>query len=46
MERADMFLTTYGVGIYKELAFWEDAVKNTNIDRDMVICVAFAESTL
>lgn len=46
IERADKFLNTYGVGIYRELAFWEDAVKETNIDRDMVICVAFAESTL
>lgn len=46
MVRADQFLTTYGVGIYSQLAFWEDAVKNTNIDRDVVICIAFAESTL
>ncbi len=46
IDRADAFLTTYWVGIYRELAFWEDAVKWTNIDRDMVICVAFAESTL
>jgi len=45
-ERADNFLNTYGVGIYRQIAFWEDAVKDTNIDRDMVICVAFAESTL
>ncbi|MCF7834447.1 peptidoglycan DD-metalloendopeptidase family protein [Candidatus Gracilibacteria bacterium] len=46
LERADDFLTRYGVGVYRELAFWEDAVKNTNIDRDVVICIAFAESTL
>ncbi|HPC34089.1 MAG TPA: peptidoglycan DD-metalloendopeptidase family protein [Candidatus Absconditabacterales bacterium] len=45
-DRADQFLKHYGVGIYRELAFWEDAVKGTNIDRDMAICVAFAESTL
>lgn len=46
LERADRFLNTYGVGIYRQLAFWEDAVKDTNIDRDVVICIAFAESTL
>ncbi len=46
MLRADQFLSTYGVGIYRQLAFWEDAVKDTNIDRDVVICIAFAESTL
>lgn len=46
IDRADEFLTTYWVWIYKEVSFWEDAVKWTNIDRDMVICVAFAESTL
>ncbi|MCK9467127.1 MAG: peptidoglycan DD-metalloendopeptidase family protein [Candidatus Absconditabacterales bacterium] len=45
-DRAEQFIKNYGVGIYRELAFWEDAVKGTNIDRDMVICVAFAESTL
>lgn len=46
LERADDFLSRYGVGIYKELAFWEDVVKDTNIDRDVAICIAFAESTL
>ena len=45
-DRAEQFIKNYWVGIYRELAFWEDAVKWTNIDRDMVICVAFAESTL
>jgi hypothetical protein len=39
-------LSRYGVGIYKEIAFWEDVVKDTNIDRDVSICIAFAESTL
>jgi hypothetical protein len=34
------------VWIYKELAFWEDVAKDTNIDRDVCVCVAFAESTL
>lgn len=46
MERADMFLSIYGVWIYKELAFWEDAVRWKNIDRDVAICIWFAESTL
>jgi len=46
LERADNFLTKYGVWIYKELAFREDVAKDTNIDRDVSICVAFAESTL
>ncbi len=46
LARADNFLTTYAVGIYREVAFWEDAVKDTNIDRDVVICIGFAESTL
>lgn len=46
MERSDNFLQTYGVWIYREIAFREDAVKDTNIDRDVVICIAFAESTL
>ncbi len=36
----------YGVGIYKQVAFREDVSKGTNIDKDMVICIAFAESTL
>jgi hypothetical protein len=34
------------VGIYKTLSFWDNAVAGLNVDRDMVICVAFAESTL
>ena len=46
LERADDFLSRYGVWIYRELAFWEDAVKDTNIDRDVAICIGFAESTL
>ncbi|MFA7718009.1 MAG: peptidoglycan DD-metalloendopeptidase family protein [Candidatus Absconditabacterales bacterium] len=46
LEREDQFLSRYGVGIYKEVPFWEDVVKGTNIDRDVVICIAFAESTL
>lgn len=45
-ERAQNFLSTYGVGVYKTLTFWDSAVKDTNVDRDMVACVAFAESTL
>lgn len=45
-EREDQFLNKYAVGIYKEIAFREDASANTNIDTDAVICTAFAESTL
>jgi len=40
------FLERYWVGIYRELAFWQDASENSNIDLDVGICVAFAESTL
>ncbi len=45
-DRAESFLNEYGVWAYRQLAFWEDAVVNTEIDRDVVICIAFAESTL
>jgi len=45
-ERESQFLGRYGVGIYRQVAFREDVVKGTNIDKDMVICIAFAESTL
>jgi len=45
-ERSQNFLDTYGKGIYRDLSFWDTVVEGTNIDRDMVICVAFAESTL
>ncbi len=44
--RAQQFLSRYGVGIYRNLVFRDDVVKGTNIDRDVVICIAFAESTL
>lgn len=44
--REKQFLTKYGVGVYKQVTFWEDVVKGTNIDKDVVICIAFAESTL
>ena len=46
LQREMQFLDTYGVGIYKQVPFWNDAVQGTNIDRDVVICIAFAESTL
>ena len=46
LEREDQFLARYGVGIYRQVAFRDDVVKDTNIDKDMVICIAFAESTL
>ena len=45
-ERAQTFLNSYAVGTYRNLSFWDEVVKGTNIDRDMVICIAFAESTL
>ncbi|HMS91394.1 MAG TPA: M23 family metallopeptidase, partial [Candidatus Absconditabacterales bacterium] len=45
-KRESQFLMRYGVGIYKQVAFREDVSKGTNIDKDMVICIAFAESTL
>ncbi len=45
-ERESQFLTRYGVGVYRQVAFREDVVKDTNIDKDVVICIAFAESTL
>lgn len=45
-KRESQFLSRYGVGVYKQLAFREDVAKDTNIDQDMVICIAFAESTL
>jgi len=44
--REAQFLGRYGVGIYRQVAFREDVVKGTNIDKDMVMCIAFAESTL
>ncbi|MEI6673359.1 MAG: hypothetical protein WCL02_08940 [bacterium] len=46
VERENQFLKRYGVGVYRQVAFREDVVKDTNIDKDMVICIAFAESTL
>ena len=46
IKRESQFLIRYGVWIYKQVAFREDAVKETNIDKDVVICIAFAESTL
>lgn len=45
-ERRENFLDTYGVWIYGDTSFWEDAADWTNIDLDVWICVAFAESTL
>ncbi len=45
-ERATSFLHSYWVWAYRQIAFREDAVAGTNIDRDVVICIAFAESTL
>jgi hypothetical protein len=45
-EREYQFLRAYWVWTYREVSFREDVVKGTNIDKDMVICIAFAESTL
>lgn len=44
--RERQFLIKYGVGVYKQVSFREDVVKGTNIDKDVVVCIAFAESTL
>jgi hypothetical protein len=44
--RAQTFLSSYAVWTYRNLAFWDQVVAWTNVDRDMVICIAFAESTL
>lgn len=45
-ERAQKLLNSYWVGVYKELDFWDSVVEWTNIDRDVVICIWVAESTL
>jgi len=46
IQRENQFLNRYGVGIYRQVAFREDATVGTNIDKDVVMCIAFAESTL
>lgn len=45
-ERRQNFLNKYAVGVYRQSVFWEDAAAGTNIDVDVGICIAFAESTL
>ena len=45
-ERAQRLLNNYGVWVYKDLDFWNSVVEWTNIDRDVVICIWVAESTL
>ncbi len=45
-ERRDTFLNTYAVGVYRQSTFWQDASEWTNIDVDVGICIAFAESSL
>lgn len=45
-EREAQFLRAYGVGVYKSPLFREAAAQWTNVDKDVVICIAFAESTL
>jgi hypothetical protein len=45
-ERRENFLKKYGVSIYRDPQFWIDAADGTNVDPDVGICIAFAESTL
>jgi hypothetical protein len=45
-ERSQSFINSYAKGVYRDLDFWNSVVEGTHIDRDMVICVGFAESTL
>ena len=45
-ERAQNLLNAYGVWVYRDLNFWNSVADWTNIDRDVVICIALAESTL
>ena len=45
-ERAQRLLNTYWVWVYRDLDFWTSVVEWTNIDRDVVICIWVAESTL
>ena len=45
-ERTQRFLNSYAVGSYRNVDFWDQVVAGTNIDRDMVICIGFAESSL
>lgn len=45
-EREKNFLNSYGVWIYKDITFRNDVAKWTNIDEDVLICIAFSESTL
>lgn len=46
LQRRIAFLELYGKGIFRDVAFWEDASEGTNIDVDMGICISFAESTM
>lgn len=45
-ERRENFLKRYGVSVYRDPDFWYDAADGTNVDPDVGICIAFAESTL
>lgn len=38
-QRSQTFLNAYAVGVYRDLAFRDQVVAGTNIDRDMVICI-------
>ena len=45
-DRAQRLLNWYWVWVYRDLKFWDTVVEWTNIDRDVVICIWVAESTL
>lgn len=45
-EREKNFLNSYWVWVYKDISFRNDVTKWTNIDKDVLICIAFSESTL
>jgi len=45
-DRAQALVNWYGVWVYRDLNFWNSVVEWTNIDRDVVICIWVAESTL
>ncbi len=45
-ERAQIFLNKHAVWVYNTVEFRDKVVEGTNVDRDMLICIWFAESTL
>ncbi len=44
--KTNNFLKLYWIWVYSDIAFWKSVSKWTNIDQDVLICIAFAESTL